>query len=238
MAKYYYKGKKRSYKKIFRLLSLLIVIFGGLIFAYVFFPFISWQIYFAPGFASQKINAPIPQASVIASTSVTSLISAAAKNIGTDYTNAGNWYPKTNPEGSIVANYSISIPKLGIENARVTNANNDLSKSLIQYNSDSIPPFKGNTVIFGHSTLPQLFKSDDYKTIFANAYKLEVGDIVTARIKNARYSYKIESVTVVDPDDSSILSQNLSDSFITLVTCTPPGTVWKRLVIKARLEKT
>lgn len=238
MAKYYYKGKRKNYKKKFRLLSLLIITAGGIIFLYIFFPFISWQIYFAPSFASQKINFPIPQNSIIASTSVTSLISNATKNIGTDYTNANNWYPKPDTQGSIVANYSISIPKLGIENARVTNANNDLSKSLIQYNSDTIPPFKGNTIIFGHSTLPQLYSPDDYKTIFANAYKLTVGDIVTVRIKNTLHTYKIESVTVVDPDDSSILSQNLSDSFLTLVTCTPPGTVWKRLVIKARLEKT
>ena len=238
MAKYYYKGKRKNYKKKFRLLSLLIVILGAVVFSYIFFPFFSWQIYFAPSFASQKINSPIPQNSVIASTSVTSLISNATKNIGTDYTNANNWYPKPESGGNIVANYSISIPKLGIENARVTNANNDLSKSLIQYNSDSILPFKGNTIIFGHSTLPQLYNPDDYKTIFANAYKLAVGDTVTVRVKNTLHSYKIESVTVVDPDDSSILSQNLSDSFLTLVTCTPPGTVWKRLVVKARLTKT
>ena len=51
------------------------------------------------------------------------------------------------------------------------------------------------------------------------------------------YTYKVESVTVVDPDNTTILEQNYDDSFLTLVTCTPPGTIWKRLAVKARIEK-
>lgn len=237
MAKHYYKGKKRNFKKLFKILSLSIVILGGLIFAYVFFPFISWQIYFAPAFASQKINSPIPNSTVIGSTSLVDLITNASRTIGTDYTKAYNWYPNTNAPGSISANYTLSIPKLDIYNATVTNNDTDLSNHLVQYNSDSLPGNLGNTVIFGHSTLPQLYDRDNYKTIFANAYKLNVGDIVTTNLVGKDYNYKIESVTVVDPSDTSVLAQNFSDSYLTLVTCTPPGTVWKRLIIKARLEQ-
>ncbi len=238
MTKHYYKSKRINYKRFLKFFSLIAVVSGALIFLYIFFPFISWQIYFAPVFAAQKINAPIPQTSVIGNGGFASLISNAAVNIGADYTKADNWYPQIKPEGGVVANYSISIPKLGIENATVTNAHNDLTKSLIQYNKNTVPPLTGNTIIFGHSTLPQLYNPSDYKTIFANAYKLESGDTISVHLRNNLYTYKIESITVVDPQDTSIFSQNPTDSFLTLVTCTPPGTVWKRLVVKARLMKT
>jgi len=237
MAKFYHKGKKRNYRNYLRLLSLIVIILGGILFLYVFFPVISWQFYFAPVFASQKINVPIPNNNVISPTGVSDLISNAGRTIGTDYTNAYNWYPSTRADGNIKAEYTISIPKLDILNAVVTNKDTDLTKHLVQYNSDSLPPSKGNTVIFGHSTLPQLYDPDNYETIFANLYKLKVGDIITTKVSNVVYKYKIESVTVVNPENTSVLAQNFTDSFLTVVTCTPPGTVWKRLIIKARLEK-
>ena len=49
--------------------------------------------------------------------------------------------------------------------------------------------------------------------------------------------YSIENISVVDPDNTSVLEQSFDDSYITLITCTPPGTIWKRLIIKARIVK-
>lgn len=236
MAKYYYR-KNRNYKFLFRILSILIVISGGIIFIYTFFPLISWQIYFAPVFASQKIQVPIPTYTVINPTNISSLITTVATSINTDYTNAYNWYPGLTDKASNVGTYTVSIPKIEIDNAVVTNKDFDLTRHMVQYNSDTFPPKKGNSVIFGHSTLPQLYNPKDYKTILANAYKLAIGDEIIVNGQNARYVYKIENITVVEPTDTSVLAQNFSDSFITIITCTPPGTIWKRLVIKARLGK-
>ena len=85
--------------------------------------------------------------------------------------------------------------------------------------------------------MPQLFNAKDYKTIFANAYKLKNGDNIYALVEGVKYSYKIFKIMVVDPSDSSALEQDYDNSYLTLVTCTPPGTIWKRLVVKSRLEK-
>ncbi|MEK7160243.1 MAG: sortase, partial [Patescibacteria group bacterium] len=101
----------------------------------------------------------------------------------------------------------------------------------------AIPGTQGNAVIFGHSTLPQLYNEKDYKTIFSNLYKLSIGDEIIVNSGNLTYKYIVENVVVVDPDNTSILEQNYDDSFLTLVTCTPPGTIWKRLVVKGRIEK-
>ena len=237
MAKYYYKGSEMDYKIIYKLGSLGALVCGAVLFVYTFFPLISWQIYFAPAFASQKIHAPIPNNSVISPGSIGDLIASATNSINTDYTDANNWYPGTIEKNSNIASYKISIPKINIEKALVTNADTDLTKHLVQYNSDTLPGKDGNSVIFGHSTLPQLFDPKNYKTILANAYKLEVSDKIIVAMGTRSYSYKIESITVVNPEDTSVLAQNFTDSFLTIITCTPPGTVWKRLIIKARIEK-
>ncbi|MBI2621083.1 MAG: sortase [Candidatus Levybacteria bacterium] len=234
MAKYYHKGKRINYKIFLKLASLAVLVLGASLFFYIFFPLISWQVYFAPVFASQKIQTPIPNNLVINPANIGNLIATATNTIGTDYTDARNWYPGID-QGQNIATYKISIPKINIEDALVSNSDTDLTKHLVQYNSDTLPGKDGNSVIFGHSTLPQLFDPGNYKTILANAYKLEVGDKVIIEINNKLYSYKIESIIVVDPSDTSILAQNFTDSFITIITCTPPGTVWKRLVIKARI---
>lgn len=238
MGKYYYFKNADKLKRNLRLLSILFVIIGVSTISYVLFPIISYQIYFQPTFASQNITLSIPRANIV----IASLISQAKNSIdGTDYTRAENWFPKFNPSAGSgqaqVPSYTISIPAIKIENAQVSTIDTDLTKHLVNLQGTSIPPHDGNVVIFGHSTLPQLFNAKDYKTIFANAYKLKNGDNIYAFVKGVKYSYKIFKIIIVDPSDTSTLQQDYDNSYLTLVTCTPPGTIWKRLIVKARLEK-
>lgn len=233
MGKYYYKKNKGvRFKKYIRLLSILLFVIGLSTISYVLFPVISWQIYFMPAFASQNITSSIPRANIV------DLVRSSMDT--TDYTDAKNWFPEFNPSSKDQPDtplYTISIPKINIEGATVSTVDNDLEKHLVNYGGTSIPGRNGNAVIFGHSTLPQLFNIKDYKTIFANVYKLENGDTIHATVNGVTYTYKIFKIIVVDPQDTSALIQDYDNSYLTLVTCTPPGTIWKRLVIKARLER-
>lgn len=242
MSKYYYKKGDRIFrKKILRLASLLILFIGLVIIFYIFYPFVLWQIYFAPTLASSNIKTPIPKVTVVNSSAIGSLISQAGNLLsGVDYTNAQNWFPgfdsssKNQPK---IPYYTISIPKLKINNASVSTRDNNLAIHLVNYQGTALPAEPGNAVIFGHSTLPQLYNPNDYKTIFANAYQLKTGDEIYTYINGVTYMYKIFNVSVVEPTDTSIFEQNYDNSYITLVTCTPPGTIWKRLILKAKLEK-
>jgi sortase A len=242
MGKYYYKRKnKHDKRKILRLLGLGIFLSGVLIVIYVFFPLISWQIYFAPVFANQNITAPIPQNTIVSSSTIGSLIQEASNSLsGIDYTNAQNWFPgfKYQKSGTPrIQNYTLSIPKLKLKNILVSTVDNDLSKHLVNYGGTAIPSDKGNSVIFGHSTLPQLYDPKNYKTVFTFLYELSPGDEITVDMENVIYKYRVENVTVVAPNNTVVLQQNYDDSFLTLVTCTPPGTIWKRLIVRARIEK-
>lgn len=240
MSKHYYKGRSVHRKKILKIVSMAVLLCGISVLFYIFFPLILWQVYVSRALAYDNVKAPIPTNAVISSDSIKNLLSSAANVIsGVDYTNAQNWFPNLSygPSKTKVPSYTISIPRIGIEDAEVTTIDNNLTRHLVNYPGTAIPGEMGNAVIFGHSTLPTLFNKRDYKTIFANIHTLEENDRIVAKINNATYSYKVVSISVVDPDDTSSLAQTYDDSYLTLVTCTPPGTIWKRLVIKARVEK-
>lgn len=240
MSKYYYKKSRFNLKKISKLLSLLVLVLGlGIVF-YIFLPLLSWQVYFAPVFAGEKLATPIPKTTIVNGSTISSLLSQASSIFSSvDYTNAENWYPqiKNQREAGKVPRYTLSISRIDIKNAEVSTIDSDLSKQLVNYGGTSVPPEKGNAVIFGHSTLPQLYDPTNYKTIFANLYKIGLGDFITVNVAGVNYEYKIFNINVVDPKDTSVFQQDFSDSFLTLVTCTPPGTTWKRLIIRAKLEK-
>ena len=234
MNKYYYrKASGKPFKKWFRVLSLGIIFLGFTIVLYVFSPLILWQIYFVPIFTSQNITTPIPKNNIVNPESSESITLK-------DYIDAKNWFPNFNHSLALgkpkVSSYTLSIPKIRIQDAYVSTTDMNLGKHLVNYQGTSIPGDFGNAVIFGHSTLPQLYNPKDYKTIFANAYKLEIGDSIYSVVSGVTYLYKIYNITVVDPNDLSAFTQNYDNSYLTLVTCTPPGTVWKRLIVKARLS--
>lgn len=225
-----------------KVVALSVSLLGILALFYISFPLLSWQVYFVPVFASQNIAAPIPKTTIVSQSTLKSLLTQAGSTLkGVDYTNAQNWFPtydtSTHQKTTSIASYKLSIPKLTIKDAIVSTVDNDLSIHLVNYAGTGIPPQKGNAVIFGHSTLPQLFNSKDYKTIFATAHTLRIGDEVIAEVEGVMYKYRIFNISVVDPEDTSIFTQTYEDSYLTLVTCTPPGTTWKRLILKSRLEK-
>lgn len=240
MTAYYLKrGQKIKKKTGVRLFAMALLLFGLSLSIYIFSPLISWQIYFAP--TEENFEVPIPKTTVADSKTLQSLFSQATNTFsGIDYTNAKNWFPSYNTisvgiNKSEIPVYFLSIPKLGIKDADVSTTDYDLNKHLVQFNNTAIPPKIGNAVIFGHSTLPQWFNPNDYKTIFASVYKLNIGDDIFANIGDVSYRYKVYNIKVVDPEDTSIFSQDSNDAYLTLVTCTPPGTTWKRLIIKSKL---
>jgi sortase A len=174
---------------------------------------------------------------------VGSLISQGINSLTRDYYDARNWYPEINFETektfgkTKVEGYKISIPKLKITEAEVSTTDYELDKHLVQYLGTSIPGEKGTAVIFGHSTIPAWFDAKNYKTIFANLHKIKIGDEVSAKVGDITYIYKIFSIVVTTPEDTNILSQSFDNSYLTIVTCTPPGTIWKRLVVRAALNE-
>lgn len=159
---------------------------------------------------------------------------------GESTTNVNTWFP-TKPQKKVstaVNSYTLSIPSLGIDNATVVIAGDDLGKSLVHYGGTGIPGEYGNTVIFGHSTLPQFFRgTKDYKTVFATLPTIKPGSEIKITYDSINYTYVVYDKVVLEPTDLTGLEQRFDDSYLTLVTCVPPGTYLYRLNVRAKIKK-
>jgi|SRR3989339_1545094 len=206
---------------------------GIILFSYALLPIINFQIGYAIKF--QQIINPMSTRFYDRSDSIL------AQN-ATDYTQLNNWFVPENTTSTtltrlsvITKPYYLSIPELKIEKAVVEIGSQDLKKSLVQYSGTALPGEPGNTVVFGHSVLPQFFNPKSYVTIFSTLYRLDNGDEIFVEFDDIKYKYRIEEMYEVKPTDLSVLDQRFDGRYLTLITCTPPGTYLRRLVVKARL---
>jgi sortase A len=160
-----------------------------------------------------------------------------------DYVRASNWFIGSSSSSFVPAidsdlkSYTISIPSLGIQESTVRLDNEDLSVSLVHYPQTALPGQYGSPVIFGHSTLPQFFDPQDYASIFSTLPTIELGSSIFITSNGIKYSYKINDIYQVKPEQVEVLRQEFDKKTLKLITCVPPGTKLKRLVVEAVLQK-
>ncbi len=239
----YIKEKNSPKKKAISYFSYVTLTVGSLLLFWSFYPILSFEIY-SRLFLKSQISSPIPANNTVSSldkaSSILGSYNVFSNNLK-DFTQVNLWFPmrpqRVIQENLKIKNYSLSIPKLKINSANVVVGGDDLTKSLIQYLPETLPGDYGNSVIFGHSTLPAMYNPKDYKTIFTFLPSLEKGDKIIATVEDMDYEYQVYDMFVINPDQISVLEQSLDSSYLTLITCVPPGTYWKRLVIKAKLVK-
>lgn len=242
MHNYSYGKKKslfRSKKK--KILGIGSIVIGIITLLYFFFPLISFHFYLSSAFTNNNIESPLPQRYVLSgSTSIGGLLSSGISNVTSNYKDARNWFPyQIDKKNNVkqVNEYEFSIPSQNISHMKVSAVDFDLSKHLVQYFSTSKSPIeKGTSVIFGHSTLPQWFDPQDYTSIFARLHTIKNDDEIVLTVGNTNYRYKVFSVSIVESNDPNIFSQSFDNSYVTIITCTPPGTTWKRLMVRASLQ--
>jgi sortase A len=234
----YTKRPPNKIRLYLRFFGLILSLLGLGTLAFFSFPTLSSYAIFQAVYASDTFTAPIPRNGILNSHRIQKLLSSSPQDSEIDYTNARNWFPSfdINPIAPRVNSYTISIPKLGIEKAIVSTTDYNVGIHLVNYGGTAVPPDRGNAVIFGHSTLPQLFNPKDYKTIFAKLYQLKRGDNIYVFVGSDAYTYTVTGIAVVTPDDFSPLMQEYDASYLTLITCWPPGTTIDRLIVKSILK--
>lgn len=104
-----------------------------------------------------------------------------------------------------------------------------LEKGVIQLEGTALPGQVGNIFITGHSS-NFLWAKGDYNQIFALLHNLVVGDKVYLKYGGTTYQYEVKNEKIVKPDDLSVLEQTKT-SVLTLMTCTPVGTNYRRLIV-------
>jgi sortase A len=221
-----------------KIISGLLFLLGVYVFASAIFPIIKFQIEYS--FRFNQIVSPLSSRFYNQGSSILG-------DLTTDYTQLNNWFvnqpeishDSDSPSGILASaapiSYTISIPKLKISDAIVIIGSTDLKKSLIQYPQTALPGALGNAVVFGHSVLPQFFNPKSYLTIFSTLYKLKPGDDILVNYDKVTYKYLVQDMYEVQPTDLSVLEQHFDARYMTIITCSPPGTYLRRLVIKTRI---
>lgn len=225
--------KKNTFLNLFtsKLLPGSLVILGLFLASSAIFPIVFYEVFYSPQL--KPLVVPIAEEG-----DDTSEVLGEKTNL--DLTRPANWFyqaPHFPPRPSRITHYSLSIPKLGIKDAVVQIGGEDLKKILVQYEGTAYPGQFGNTVIFGHSVLPQFFNPKNYLTIFSTLPTLEKDDEILIDFDGVLYKYLVEDLAEVAPSDISVLEQRYDDYHLTLVTCVPPGTYLRRLAVRGRLTK-
>ena len=134
--------------------------------------------------------------------------------------------------------FRLSVPKLKIEDAKVTVNSLEFKKSLAHLPGSALPGEVGNIFITGHSLLSQFFDPENYLTIFSTLPELEVGDQIIVEAAGIVYDYQVVKVFAVDPSDLSVIaSPDNANKYLSLMTCVPVGIGNQRLIVLAKGNK-
>lgn len=145
--------------------------------------------------------------------------------------------------------FGIIIPKIGA-NSKIVKEVDPFDSKIYQYaltkgvahaRGTSFPDENGNMFIFSHSSA-NIIDARTYNSIFYLLTKLKKEDEIYIYYKNVKYKYIVSEIKIVDAKDVSYLNPqpsllNPNSSVLTLMTCWPPGTTYKRLLVLATLSK-
>lgn len=211
---------------------------GAVAILFALLPFFTWQFFVLPKLTGKVDNVPVPKAEVL------SAETTLAKNVQVVKDADGfSYFTTTDPKPATASaqlgrpeEFNISIPKLEIEDAKVITDSTRFDQNLGHFPGTAIPGQIGNSFITGHSVLPEFFDAKNYRTIFSHLSDLEIGDDISVSVDGKIYHYIVQYSKIVDPQDTSVLlplsptSRNL-----TLMSCVPPGTSSKRLIVISSL---
>ncbi len=135
------------------------------------------------------------------------------------------------PNKVVIPKINVDVPLVlapGYEDKDILKA---LESGIAHYPNTALPGEVGNVFVTGHSS-NYPWAQGAYNYAFSLLNKLDNGDMVYVYYQGEKYTYKVFEVKIVSPSDTSVLSKT-NNSIISLMTCDPPGTTWKRRIVKA-----
>lgn len=127
----------------------------------------------------------------------------------------------------------ISIPVINVELPIYHGTSAEVLNIAAGHLKGSSFPVGGNNthaVISAHRGLPSA-------KLFTDLDKLVVGDTFTINILGEVYTYEIEEILIIEPDEIENLAIFPNNDYVTLMTCTPYGVNTHRLLLRShRIE--
>jgi len=138
--------------------------------------------------------------------------------------------------------FGIVIEKLGVNAPIVPDVDTSSHEAYMEAMRHGVAHAKGtakpnevgNVYLFAHSTL-NFWEYGPYATVFTTLHQLNPGDRVVIFYQGKRYDYRVAEKEIVPGFDTLPLKRPTTRRLLTLQTCDPPGTTWRRLIIIAEL---
>ena len=118
----------------------------------------------------------------------------------------------------------LEIKSIGLK-APIVDGEENLDYVVAKYRNSANFGQVGNVILAGHNNMKG--------SIFKNLYKVKIGDIIEIKTDNNIYKYKLTERVIVNPSDSSLLTQDISKKEITLITCINRAN--ERLILKGKI---
>lgn len=106
-----------------------------------------------------------------------------------------------------------------------------LQKGIGHLEGSSLPVLgkSTHTVLSGHTGLPS-------SKLLTDLDKLQIGDVFRIDVLNQVYTYEVDQILVVDPEETEYLEIVDDKQYATLITCTPYGVNTHRLLVRGTLK--
>ena len=151
---------------------------------------------------------------------------------------------KTEILSPVSARFGLVIPKIGANVEIFPNVDAGkpeaylpvLQKGVAHAAGTVFPGVAGNIYLFAHST-DAFWNVGRYNAIFYLLKELDRGDEVDIFSNGIRHTYKVTEKKIVNPSEVEYLTRPLPYEQLTLQTCWPPGTTFKRLIVIAKPER-
>ncbi|MCJ7827934.1 sortase [Patescibacteria group bacterium] len=134
--------------------------------------------------------------------------------------------------------FTVLIPKIGVNAYVVADVpvedeaayREALKIGVAHARGTYLPGESKTTLIFGHST-NYAWTVSRYNALFYLLKELEPGDETYLFYNEVKYDYRVSRTEIVKVDELAKINDNLEEDQLVLMTCWPPGTTWKRLLV-------
>ncbi len=149
--------------------------------------------------------------------------------------------PTINQNSSSIQEFRIIIPKIDLSSKILSNIdpyNKEeylaaLGQGVAQAKGSALPGNIGNIFLFAHSTNSPFTSYNN--AVFYLINKLTSGDEIYLSYQGQKYKYLVTETKIIDPSEVKYLQNSERKQSLTLMTCWPPGTTWKRLLVISHL---
>lgn len=136
--------------------------------------------------------------------------------------------------------FALLIPEIGASSTIVPDVDSRdsrvyqraLSRGIAHAQGTGKPGGGKNIFLFAHSSA-DLLTAERYNSVFYLLHHLVPGDEIKVWYHNQLYTYRVTSQKLTAPSATEYLTSTTNTETLNLMTCWPPGTTLKRLIISA-----